>query len=471
MALEFRGRIDRRLSVVLTSLFVLVVLVGGASLALLGSLLLRSETIARESEQLDLAERVHRTLHRFFSAIERAQQEGRAVSDSLSVRYAGDLEVLVTRYAAAGGAARDVEEIRDIIAATTRLAGGAVWPPRADRPSPGPFSRPAADGFEATEQRIEALTDRISAGHGATEHAQVQQTRQRLSITIAMNLAFVALGALLVLGSQQYLQRRISGPLRRLAERSGEIARGELARPMPVTSTDEIGRLSHAFNHMTRQLKRHEERLKGLVTLAERQRLARELHDSLAQDLAVLRLKLLEADRSLGSSPPTETRRVVSEMVAMVDDAHRHVREAILGLHALEPAVPLVPALRSHLDDWSRLRGLPVELQAPEADLLALPAFAETQVVRIVHEALTNVARHARATRAVVKADIEGATVHITIEDDGQGFIVEDAADARLHVGLRTMKERAEAVGGTLVIESAPGQGTRVNVRVPRGPR
>jgi two-component system nitrate/nitrite sensor histidine kinase NarX len=286
-----------------------------------------------------------------------------------------------------------------------------------------------------------------------------------------MNLAFDALGALLVLGSQQYLQRRISGPLRRLAERSGEIARGELARPMPVTSTDEIGRLSHAFNHMTRQLKRHEERLKGLVTLAERQRLARELHDSLAQDLAVLRLKLLEADRSLGSSPPTETRRVVSEMVAMVDDAHRHVREAILGLHALEPAVPLVPALRSHLDDWSRLRGLPVELQAPEADLLALPAFAETQVVRIVHEALTNVARHARATRAVVKADIEGATVHITIEDDGQGFTVEDAADARLHVGLRTMKERAEAVGGTLVIESAPGQGTRVNVRVPRGPR
>jgi nitrate/nitrite-specific signal transduction histidine kinase len=458
----FTGRIDRRLSVVFAALFTLVLLVGGASLSLLGSLLLESGPIARQSTQVHVVERVHTTFLRYLSAIQLAHVQGTLIPDTVRSTYATRLESLVTLYRAGGGAPEDVQEMRQLIAEAGRLGEGV-----------GGRERGAAahepDGVHAIQQRMEALADRVSAGHEATEQRQVRLTRQTLRLTIGVNIAFVVVGTGLLLAAQRYFHRAIAVPLRQLADGATAIASGDVSPPMPVTSTDEIGRLSHAFNRMARQLREHEERLKGLITLEERQRLARELHDSLAQDLAVLRLKLIEAEQSLGPDVSTETKTLVREMFTSVDAGYQNLREAIFGLRALEGKIPapLIASLREYLSDFSAIRKISVELQVSGPETLVLPPQAATQLIRIVHEALSNIVRHSGASKATVTVEREPGMARITIADDGRGFVVETAAEDARHFGLQTMKDRAEVVGGTLVVQSSPGHGTHVILELP----
>ena len=452
-ASEFTGRIDRRLSLVFGSLFALVLLVGGISLYLLGSLLLRSEDIARESERVHLAERMHRGLQDLFAAVQMARLQGRTIPAAVRDAYSKDLESFLIRYGAAGGDEATVQALRGVIGRAEVLA---------ERLGPD-------DVLEAARQDLRALTERIGAGHEATEHRQVRQTRQKLGLTIGVNVVFVIVGTLLLLASRRYFRRSIAQPLRRLTVRSGEIARGELSPAMPVTSTDEIGGLSHAFNRMAQQLREHEERLKGLVILEERERLARELHDDLAQDLAFLRLKLLEADRSLGPSTSADTRLLVTEMFTIVDRAYQNLRQAIFGLRALdlETSGGLVPALRDYLGDFSEVRKIPVTLEVSGNGVLQLAPQAQSHLIRIVHEALTNIVKHAEASKGIVRIETDGDTARISVEDDGKGFEVEKISQDGLHFGLQTMRGRAEAAGGTLTVDSSPGHGTRVIVRLP----
>ena len=220
---------------------------------------------------------------------------------------------------------------------------------------------------------------------------------------------------------------------------------------------------------MAQQLRDHEERLKGLVILEERERLARELHDDLAQDLAFLRLKLIEADRSLGPSTSTDTRLLVKEMFTIVDRGYQNLRQAIFGLRALdlETSGGLVPALRDYLGDFSEVRKIPVALEVSGDGAFQLGPQAQSQLIRIIHEALTNIVKHADASKGIVRIEKDGDTARITVEDDGKGFAIEKISQDGLHFGLQTMRGRAEAAGGTLTVDSAPGQGTRVIVRLP----
>jgi two-component system, NarL family, sensor histidine kinase DegS len=92
---------------------------------------------------------------------------------------------------------------------------------------------------------------------------------------------------------------------------------------------------------------------------------------------------------------------------------------------------------------------------------------AETQLVRIIHEALTNTFKHSAATWSEVKFARAGDYAKVTIEDNGKGFFVDKISGEKLHFGLQTMKERAESVGGKLNVDSAPGKGTRIVVFLP----
>jgi signal transduction histidine kinase len=207
------------------------------------------------------------------------------------------------------------------------------------------------------------------------------------------------------------------------------------------------------------------EQSKLLAVMEERGRLAREIHDGIAQTLGALQLKASQLEGSFPSQHIDEPRDHLTELQEMISRAYRDLREAMFGLHAVvEPGTGLVPALREYLAHYQDQYGLDVRLEASEDEPAVLDGETQAQVMRIVQEALRNVLRHAGTGRATVRVERSGDSLRLRIMDEGQGFepgFVEEREDGR-YLGLRTMRERAESVGGTLSVDSKPGQGTRV---------
>lgn len=199
--------------------------------------------------------------------------------------------------------------------------------------------------------------------------------------------------------------------------------------------------------------------LRWLGILEERERLARELHDGLAQALGIIRAFATAGQQ--GMAPDRALQRVAQ----VAARAYEEVRQAIYGLR-LSCKAGFLSALQEYVREFTRQTGVPVEVEAEGDPPDTLSPEVEVQLVRIVQEALTNVWRHARATRAVVR--IRGAPSHleVAVQDDGVGFDLRQV-ERRNHFGLLGMRERAAGVGAQLVIESRPGAGTRVCVRLP----
>jgi signal transduction histidine kinase len=212
-----------------------------------------------------------------------------------------------------------------------------------------------------------------------------------------------------------------------------------------------------------RQQERH-----GAV-LAERDRIARELHDSLAQVLGSTHLRL----RHLLLGPELAERpTVAAELEALADvaqEAYRDVREAILGLREASRPRDFLEAIGAYIDKYSLLSGIEVLLETSLEHQPVLSAGSEIQLLRVVQEALTNVRKHAQATTARVRiADSPPDRLMVVIEDDGRGFDPEHVQPHRDGgYGLQTMRERMELAGGSLRVDSSPNNGTRVIAVVP----
>jgi two-component system nitrate/nitrite sensor histidine kinase NarX len=202
--------------------------------------------------------------------------------------------------------------------------------------------------------------------------------------------------------------------------------------------------------------------------LAERERIARELHDSLAQVLGVVHLRL----RALGSHEDVEgTAAIALELTELADiceEGYRDARGAILDLHhSSRTDRDLLDSLRAYLDKYSHQCGIAISLDTtPEHDLV-LPPSSEIQIIRVIQEALTNVRKHSGAASAVVRITQADGTVTFAIEDNGRGFDPSDALLDRDGFGLHAMRQRMELIGGTLLTDSASGRGTRVVATVP----
>jgi PAS domain S-box-containing protein len=197
----------------------------------------------------------------------------------------------------------------------------------------------------------------------------------------------------------------------------------------------------------------------------ERRHIARELHDEAGQALVSLRygLRLLEREIDAGGNVTGRVAELVQRTDAVIDGLHRlaaDLRPASLDHLGLEAA------LRQYSRSAGAHVGLAVRFKARGLAGERLPAAMETDLYRVVQEAMTNVVRHARATRVDVLAQRRGEQVMVMVEDDGVGF---EPGQVRRgdHFGLLGMRERAEALGGTLTLESAPGAGTTVVVEVP----
>jgi len=205
------------------------------------------------------------------------------------------------------------------------------------------------------------------------------------------------------------------------------------------------------------------------ATLAERERLAAELHDNLAQTLSFLNLKTDRVIETVAAHDADQVGADLQHMKDAIGVAYQQVRTALVGLREPLPAMDdFAQKLTTHLSNFREATSLQVELIAADSSAFALPPLMQTQAMHIVRESLTNIRRHAQAQYVVVRVERVNDHARFTIEDDGNGFdpqaIVGDA-----HLGLIIMRARAERSGGTLKVESAKGVGTKVMAMFPLG--
>ena len=199
----------------------------------------------------------------------------------------------------------------------------------------------------------------------------------------------------------------------------------------------------------------------------EQRRLSRELHDQMAQHLTAVTLGL----KSLEIQTSGDSVELVKRLQKYTNKMAREVRTIATQLRPLVlEDLGLDAALSDYVEEWSKQSDIPVDLHCNGLLRRRLPVDAETAVYRIVQEALTNISKHAEAERASIIVDTRSNYVRAIIEDDGCGFDFAQkmrgpARDRRL--GLINMQERAAVVGGTLNIESTPGVGTAVMLKVP----
>ncbi|HEY6751659.1 MAG TPA: GAF domain-containing sensor histidine kinase [Rubrobacteraceae bacterium] len=203
-----------------------------------------------------------------------------------------------------------------------------------------------------------------------------------------------------------------------------------------------------------------------LGAVEERNRLAREIHDTIAQGLTATTLQLESADALLATGSSTErAREPLRRALSLTQSNLEEARRSVLDLRAAPlEGRSLSEGLQALVNGWETETGVPVRFQAVNGSR-PLPPRVEVALYRICQEALTNVARHAEARRVTVRLVATPEQVQLTIEDDGLGLDASDTAEDRY--GLVGMNERARMLGGALDLSTSPGAGTRVRVTIP----
>jgi len=201
----------------------------------------------------------------------------------------------------------------------------------------------------------------------------------------------------------------------------------------------------------------------------ERQHIARELHDQMGQYIAAVSMALSSLERpELGRD---ELRERVSYLRGLTREISREVHRISFRLRpGMLGELDLCGALARQVEEWREQSGIEAEFYCAGLDEVRMPAFLETTVYRIVQEALTNVLKHAQASRVSVLLTRDARGLSLVIEDNGRGFqvpIAAQATDTTKSMGLVGIHERAELASGSAQVESEPGRGTSVYVRIP----
>jgi signal transduction histidine kinase len=344
---------------------------------------------------------------------------------------------------------------------------------------------PAADGQPAEQRRTQVLEDGRLVRYVAigTEHTWGKQASigliledplapldARLVRTRALMVALlVVIGGTLAFA----LARIMTRPILQLAGTAGAIARGDLDRSFEVDRRDEIGTLADALERMRRALRAQllvirrqaealQEAARRIVGTqdAERRRVAQDLHDGIQQQLVVLRMQV-GAVRARLAEDPARVDELTDELGTSIDAILDQLRST--G-QALFPSILRDRGLGGALFSLGGRTEVPLEVSLDPDPLPRVDEAVETNAYFLVSEAVTNALKHAEATRIVVEVAHEGDVLRVKVTDDGTGF---DPVGQHHAGGVVHMRDRVNAVGGSLQVLSGPGEGTAVTAVFP----
>ncbi len=210
------------------------------------------------------------------------------------------------------------------------------------------------------------------------------------------------------------------------------------------------------------------QRLQALAVAEERVRIAREMHDGMAQVVAYVNTKAQAVQEFLRKGKTEEASAQLGQLAAASRDVYSEIREGILALRtSLGPDRAFSEALGEFVDRWRQQSGIEAVLEVEGEPVL--PPLSELQLLRILQEALSNVRKHSRADHARIELAQRDGWVEAAVEDNGSGFDPEGLERADFpRFGLAIMRERAQSIGARLSIASTPGEGTRVSIELPQ---
>ena len=291
--------------------------------------------------------------------------------------------------------------------------------------------------------------------------------------TVRSSILFLSLiVALLVFGLVALLSSIIASPIKKLRTATESVAGGNYGHVLPIESNDEISDLIAAFNHMTSELKEKSERLEEERQLRlssmidgqemERQRLSREIHDSLGQSVLAIKLKTEQYFRQntdISDNAVQEIRRLFSEALNEIRAISRNLMPAVLSEFGIAEAISNLAA------DTMKISGIEIDFSDKEYCATAGQK-TENYLYRICQEALNNAIRHSEASsiRIILKSTKDH--IFLSIKDNGIGFQKEQEEQIRGN-GLNHIKERAELLGGRCTIEAPPNKGCFIEIIVP----
>jgi signal transduction histidine kinase len=325
------------------------------------------------------------------------------------------------------------------------------------------------------------VVENVTSISGRSEWLRVGISTEAITAT-ATTVTLQLFGTTLVMvavgfGAAIFLTWVLTRPLTDLVNATQAVARGDFSGRVPRWANDEIGELADAFNSMTAALEQaareredrerlREQYLSGVILAQEneRQRIARELHDSVSQSLTSL---LVGLQNLRAASSADEFSRQSEALRGLVTGTLDETRALAWQLRPSKlQELGLTGALERYVTDYQSRYSIPVDLVVTELPE-GMPPEIQTTIYRVVQEGLTNVARHARASAASVCVAYRSGQLRIIIEDNGVGFDLEAVTRTSKSLGLHGIRERAGLFSGTLQIETAPGEGASLYVAMP----
>lgn len=239
-------------------------------------------------------------------------------------------------------------------------------------------------------------------------------------------------------------------------------SRGDFTRFIQDETGDEISEVTANLDHMAAELRDLLEQRQEMAVIEERNRLARELHDSTKQQALAASFQI-GAALTLFDKEPTAARQHINEADRLVDNVRIELTDLI---HELRPPSmegrDLSDSLEAHAIEWAHQNDIALKMEVQPDQVLDLEA--RQTLFRVAQESLANVARHSGARRVELRMIYEADCAVLSVQDDGCGF---NPGAEYPGIGLETMTERCQALGGSLTIESCPGEGTRICAHLP----